>query len=186
MADVLGQILGDLADEGIDGDVLGAVKKAIVKASHGGANVHVNKPSWRDGQLAPGVEAPGEGYVPVGLVPQAGGGTFLAALQAIDFVGRNQKPYQARRLLVATVRTGATAVGRLLAKMFVGTDLMMGTLQAIDIELLGAATAFDTVMHFMQAPPGVEITVSVAIAGTALANADTIFASLQFLGHIIH
>ena len=63
---VLGSVLGEL--DGLDEDTLhgvgAAVSKAIAKRGGNGATIHVRKPSWRDGELAPGVNAPQGGRFP--------------------------------------------------------------------------------------------------------------------------
>lgn len=144
-----------------------------------------SRPSWRDGQAAPGVMLPDEGMVPLGMTPDNGTGTFAAPATKITWLGQLQKPYRAERLLVSVVRTGATAVGRLLGQFFVGVDLNMATIQGVDIESIGSPTAFGTRMTLLQAPPGVIISVPVTLS-SALTAPDTIFASIMWTGRIIH
>lgn len=183
---IMGDVMGELEDQGLSGAVLGQVEAAVARVARKvGTQVTVHKPHWRNGELAPGVMAPGEGKVPIGMVAQAGGGTFTATLSSIDFVGRNQKPFKPVRILATTVRTGASATGRLLTKMYVGTDLMQGTLAAIDLELIGAPTSFDTEVDFLQGPPGVEVTFSIVLSA-APTGGDTIFATMMCLGKIVH
>jgi hypothetical protein len=183
------EVVGDLlGEEGLDGeevaDILGAVKAA---RGRGRMLRLPAKPSWRSGQLAPGVMTPQEGLVPLPMTAQAGSpvGTFTATLPSITFLGRLQKPYRAERLLVSSVRTGATSTGRLLGQIFVGTDLQQAQINGFDLELIGPATAFGTRLTLLQAPPGVEINVAVTLS-SGLTAPDTIFASMLFLGRVVH
>lgn len=185
--DVMGDVMGD-----VDGDeVVGAAPPHPGHwrhgAHHGGhrGGLVVKRPGWRGGQLAPGVMAPDEGMVPLGMTPATNNGTFTSTISQITWNGQLQKPYRAERLLVSTVRTGTTAVGRLLGQFFVGVDLNMATIQGVDIELYGAVTAFGTRLTLLQAPPGVIITVPVTLS-SALTNPDTIFATIQWSGRIVH
>jgi len=156
-------------------------------AGAGMQNVQIpQRPQWREGQAAPGVMLPDEGMVPLGLTPDDGTGTFTATSPGrITWIGRMQKPYRAERLLVSSVRTGATATGRALGQFFVGVDLNQGTLQPVDIELIGAATAFGTRLTLLQAPPGVELSVPVSLSSTPTGT-DSIFLTLMWTGRIVH
>src|SRR6516225_2227630 len=85
-------------------------------AHHGGHPRHMqipDRPEWR-AQMAPGVIMPDEGMVPLPMAPLANNGFFSATFPQITFQGQLQKPFRAERLLVSTVRTGPSAVGRLL------------------------------------------------------------------------
>jgi hypothetical protein len=143
------------------------------------------KPDWRRGELAPGVQAHDEGMVPLPMMPLTNGGTFTASISSIMWQGQLQKPFRAERLLVSVVRTGSSAVGRLLGQFFVGTDLQQADLSGLDIELIGATTAFGTRMTLIQAPPGVLIRVPVTLS-SPLTTSDTIYATMMFLGRWIH
>lgn len=142
------------------------------------------KPGWR-AQLAPGVIQPDEGLVPLPLQPLQNGGNFAAAVPQITFQGQLQKPYRAERLLVSVVRTGASATGRLLGLLWVGTDLQQGDIFGFDIEVFGAATAFGTRLTCKAAQPGVLIRL-VVNASTVPTGTDTIYASVQFAGRVVH
>jgi hypothetical protein len=188
---VLGSVLGEL--EGLDDDVLHgvgeAVHHAITARKHGGGHhIHVKKPAWRSGELAPGVNAPQGGQVPLPLNALSQGGVFsvAAGLGSITFEGKLQKPYRAERLLASTVRVGATAVARCIGQIFVGVDLNQAQLQGVDVEVLGAPTAFDTRMQLMQAPPGVSISILVSLFGPAPTGTDSISLTMFFLGEVIH
>lgn len=180
VGDVLGDVLGDM-DGDVDGEVIGAV------TSKGKLLRLPPKPGWRSGQLAPGVMSPQEGLIPLPMTAQAGSppGTFVATLSAITFQGQLQKPFRGERVLVSVVRTGATAVGRLLTQIFVGTDLQQAEVTGFDIELIGVATAFGTRLTLMQAPPGVLIRMLITLSA-GLTAPDTIFASMLVLGRVIH
>jgi hypothetical protein len=191
---VLGEVLGEL--DSLDGDVLGAVAQAVSTAvtKRGGrlppavAHVALQKPSWRHQEVAPGVNLPQSGQVVLPLTPLSANGTFSSVATAITFEGRLQKPYQAERLMATTVRTntGGTATARCLAQIFVGVDLNQAQLQGVDVELLGAANAFDTRMRLMQAPPGVAISLLTTLFGSSPTGTDTIALTMFFLGEVVH
>ncbi len=167
------------------GDVMGADLMGVGAAHHRMHRIPP-RPDWRN-QLAPGVIQPDEGMVPLALAGQAGTpfGTFSATVPVITFQGQLQKPFRAERLLCSTVRTGASAVGRLLTVLYVGTDLQQAEITGWDAELIGAATAFGTRLTCKAAEPGVFIRAVVTLSN-ALAGTDTIFANLTFMGRIIH
>jgi hypothetical protein len=172
--EVVGDVLGD------DNDI----PAPPPPQSNGRSMISVQKPSWRNRQLAPGVNSPDEGLMPLPMTPQTNNGVFTATINQITWQGQLQKPFRAERLLVSSVRTGTSAVGRLLGQFFVGTDLQQAEIQGLDIELIGATTAFGTRMTHVQAPPGVLIRIPVTLS-SALTSTDTIFASMMFLGRII-
>lgn len=184
---VLGSVLGEL--DGLDDDMLHGVGAAVAKAIQkrgGGAHVTLHKPSWRGGEAAPGVNLPQSGQVPLPLLALSAGGIFSATVSSITYEGRLQKPYRAERLLASTVRTGATATARCIGQIFVGVDLNQAQLQGVDVEVLGAPTAFDTRMELMQAPPGVAISVLTTLFGAAPTGTDTIALTMFFLGEVVH
>lgn len=171
--EVLGEILG--YDEVIGADPT-PVRHRLMRVPH--------KADWRH-QLAPGVIQPDEGMVPLPLVGSGGSNTFTATVSMITFQGQLQKPYRAERLLVSTVRTGTSATGRLITLPFVGTDLQLADINGIDIELVGQANSFGTRLTLKAAEPGVLIRLQSTLS-SALTGTDTIFASLMFLGRVIH
>jgi hypothetical protein len=187
---VLGQILGEL--DNLDGDVLGAVAQTVSKAiakRGGGAQVTMNKPHWRHGEMAPGVNLPQSGQVPLPLTPLTASGIFSSVATSITFEGRLQKPYQAERLMasVSRINTGGSVGSiQVLAQIFVGVDLNQAQLQGVNIELLGAANAFDTRMRLLQAPPGVAISLLCNLFGGAPTGTDVLATSMFFLGEVIH
>ena len=183
---VHGDVMGDVMGDEMDGDyVLGAAAPALARAGRGPRRLAIpNRPRWRN-QLAPGVIQPDEGMVVLPLAPQAGGGTFSATVTTITFQGQLQKPYRAERLLVSVVRTGATATGRLLGQLFVGTDLQQAEIAGWDVELVGQPTAFGTRLTTKAAEPGVLIRLQIVLS-SGLTGTDTIFASMMFLGRVIH
>lgn len=185
--DVQGDVMGDVMGYDDEAQVVGYDDTGypiVVGARRAGRRrpmVALNKPGWRNGQLAPGVIAPDQGLLPLPM----GNFTFTAAAQTFTFQGQLQKPFRGERLLVTTVRTGTTAVGRLLGQPFVGTDLALLDIQPIDIEQIGATTAFGVRLTMKPAQPGVFIRI-VTVLSSALAGTDTIFASVQLLGRNIH
>jgi hypothetical protein len=159
--------------------VVGAPKRRVRR--RGRSLVSVHRPNWRNGQLAPGVIAPDQGLLPLPM----GNFTFTATAQTNTFSGQIQKPFRGERWLVTTVRTGASAVGRLLGQPFVGTDLALLDINPIDIEQIGAGNAFGVRLTMKPAQPGVFIRL-VTTLSSALAGTDTIFASIQLLGRNVH
>jgi len=186
--DVVGdEIMGEIMGYDEEGNmVVGAAPAPRAAAPAHRVMKIAPKPQWR-AQLAPGVIQPDEGMVPLTLLGQAGSppGTFSATIPSITFQGQLQKPYRAERLLVSTVRTGTSAVGRLITTPFVGTDLQMADINGFDAELVGQPGSFGTRLTLKAAEPGVLIrlvtNLSVVLAGT-----DTIQANFTFLGRIIH
>lgn len=197
------EVVGD--EDGVDGDVMGDVMgysgamgdyegaaqvvgyddsgyPIVVGAARPKARpmVRLTKPGWRSGQVAPGVIAPDQGMLPLPM----GNVTFTASAQTFTFSGQIQKPFRGERLLVTTVRTGTTAVGRLLGQPFVGTDLALLDITPIDIEQIGALNAFGVRLTMKPAQPGVFIRIVTSLS-SALAGTDTIFASVQLLGRAI-
>lgn len=144
-------------------------------------NVQVHRPGWRQSTLAPGVIAPDQGLLPLPM----GNFTFALAAQTNTFQGQMQKPFRGERLLVTTVRAGATSVARILGLLFVGTDLAQLDISPVDIEQLGAPNAFGVRLTMKPAQPGVFIRL-VCTLSNALAGTDTIFTSVQLLGRNLH
>jgi hypothetical protein len=170
-------IVGEVMGDDMQGEVMGAGSRMMRMP---------RKPGWRR-QLAPGVIQPDEGMIPLPMAAQAGtpAGTFVAALTSITFQGQLQKPFRPERLLVSVVRTGASATGRLLAQLFVGTDLQQAEIAGWDAEVLGAVTAFGTRLTCKAAEPGVFVRLVVTLSA-APTGTDSIFASIMFLGRVIH
>ncbi len=168
------------------GDVMGyeEVGRAARKPARG-AVIAVKKPNWRGNQLAPGVHTPDEGLVPISLNGPGGGNVFSATNQAITFSGFAQKPFLAERLLLRVVRTGTTAVGSLVARLFAGTDLMQADINPLDLELIGQVNGFGLRMSMKPVQPGVLIQFPTTLT-TALTTTDTIAVSMMLLGRIVH
>lgn len=183
--DVMGDVMGNYGGPMDDSQVVGYDDSGYpIVVGRGRARrpmVAVSKPGWRSGQLAPGVIAPDQGMLPLPM----GNFTFTASTQTFTFSGQLQKPFRGERLLVTSVRTGATAVGRLLGQPFVGTDLALLDINPVDIEQLGAGNAFGVRLTMKPAQPGVFIRI-VTTLSSALTGTDTIFASVQLLGRVIH
>jgi hypothetical protein len=193
--EVVGAILGEL--DSMDGEDLGAVLGALRRHRKSSATGHprgrgapglhghgMHKPSWRHRELAPGVNEPGEGVVPLTMIGSPGS-VFQAGTGAITWSGQLQKPFQSRRLLFTTARSGPTAIGLVTGQIFVGVDLNQAAIQPVDLEALGAPTAFDTGLSLMQAPPGVIVQI-ISTVSTVPTSPDTVTCSASFLGHIIH
>lgn len=144
----------------------------------------LQKLGWRKTQLAPGVIAPDQGMLPLPLAGQPSN-TFALATQQITFEGQIQKPFRGERLLVSVVRTGASATGRILGQLFVGTDLQQLDVPQFDVEQVGAPNAFGVRLTMKPAQPGVFIRLVCGLSNP-LAGADTIFASVTLLGRLVH
>lgn len=146
--------------------------------------VIVRRPGWRAGQLAPGVIAPDQGLLPLPLTGQPSN-TFTSVLNNITFEGQIQKPFRGERLLVSVVRTGTTAVGRLISQLFVGTDLQQLDVPGFDAEQVGDPAAFGVRLTMKPAQPGVFIRL-VTTLSAALTSPDTIYATVTLLGRNVH
>jgi hypothetical protein len=191
---VLGEVLGELSS--LDGDVLGAVQQQVSKEmarrgqQGGGAYVHLQKPHWRGGEMAPGVNLPLSGQVPLPLIPLTGNGVLTTANPSITFEGKLQKPYQAERLLTVATRAnvgGSASLVQVVGQIFVGVDLNQAQLQPVNLEVLGAGNSFDTRMRLFQAPPGVIVSILASLfpSGT-ISGTDSVAVTLMFLGEVIH
>jgi hypothetical protein len=182
--DVEGDVVGDVVGYSDDGHpvIVGARRK---RGRRGGGMVRVNKASWRRTQLAPGVIAPDQGLLPLPLTGSTGVNTFSAALANITFEGQLQKPFRGERLLVSVVRTGASAVGRLIGQLFVGTDLQQLDVAGFDIEQVGDPQAFGVRLTMKPAQPGVFIRLVTAL-NVVLAGTDTIATTVTILGRNVH
>jgi len=170
----------------VTGDVAGrAMPRPPALRRHAAmARVPVQKPAWRQPQLAPGVIAPDEGLVPLPL-QGVGGSTFTSAITQIIFQGQLQKPFRGERLLVDVVRTGTSAVGRLMTQIFIGTDLQQADILPVNAQTIGAITGFGIRLTMKPAQPGVLIRLLTTLS-TPLTGSDTIFASVDLLGRIVH
>lgn len=162
--------------------VVGRAKHRPVQHRRG---TYGRKPMWRESQMAPGVIAPDEGMLPLPLTGSGGTNTFVAGLTTITFQGQLQKPFRGERLLVSTVRTGASAVGRLISQLFVGTDLQQLDVQGFDAEQVGTPQAFGVRLTMKPAQPGVFIRL-VTTLNAALSGTDTIVTTITVLGRAVH
>lgn len=148
----------------------------------------IQSPPWRP-MVAPGTPPVGEGHVPMPLNPETFGGTWgaggAAAGATITFSGRPQKPFKPTRLLISATKSGATAVGRLIGQVFVGTDLQQGELGNIDLETLGAGGAFDTWISFKQVEPGVWLRMQATLSAFPTAPDFETYVT-TCIGHYLH
>lgn len=176
----LAPVTGDVVGYDDDGNeiVVGARRRRV-------ARVAVRKPGWRQTTLAPGVIAPDQGLLPLPLTGSNGSNTFAAAVPSITFEGQLQKPFRGERLLVSVVRTGASAVGRLISQLFVGTDLQQLDVAGFDAEQVGDPAAFGVRLTMKPAQPGVFIRL-VTTLSAVLAGTDTIFTTVTILGRNVH
>ncbi len=173
--DVVGDVVG-YEDDGSPIVVTGRKRRRMMRLPP--------KAGWRSTQLAPGVIAPDQGLLPLPLTGTHGN-TFDASVANITFEGQLQKPFRGERLLVSVVRTGASAVGRLISQLFVGTDLQQLDVTGFDAEQVGDPGAFGVRLTMKPAQPGVFIRLVTALS-TALSGTDTIFATVTVLGRNVH
>jgi hypothetical protein len=207
MGDVLGMdvvgddVLGeDLEGEDLEGEeevIVGAVAvnprtgrrrmihRRALGAKKGGPTLQLPpKPNWRKNEVAPGVQAPMEGMVPLPLIGTPSS-TFAVAVPTITFVGQVQEPFRPERLLVSVVRTGTSAqTPRILGQLFVGTKLQQAQIAPFDIELFGTANAFGVRLTCTQLVPGVFVNLQCSLSA-AVTGSDTIFVNANFLGRVI-
>ncbi len=176
-----GEVLGEQELAEIVGEVLGARHRGGMRR-HGASIRLPPKPKWRTHQIAPGVNAPMVGKVPLPLRPDVNGGVFNTANPVINFTARPQKPFQPLRLLSTVVLT-APAVGFVqLNTIFVGTDLQQAQLGGFDVAFF-APTAFDVMLELTPAEPGIDIQLQCSFNGTISTGSAAV--SLLFLGHYI-
>lgn len=188
-------------DDEVEGDVMGEQMQVVGYDDDGteivvgraparrrrGASIRVHRPGWRTTQMAPGVIAPDQGLLPLPLTGITGNefSTAVGTASTITFQGQIQKPFRGERLLVSTVRTGATAVGRLLSQLFVGTDLQQLDIGGFDAEQVGTPTAFGVRLTMKPAQPGVFIRLVTTLT-TPVSGTDTILATVTLLGRLVH
>lgn len=176
-ADVMGDVIGARGRR--RGRRRGGKRKGLIDLS--AARV----PSFRQTQLAPGVQAPDEGMLPLPLRPDRNGGQFSATTNNITFEGSLQKPFRGERLLVSVDRQGTSATGFLDTLMFAGTDLQQVDIQRVDLEQVAAQQAFGVRLAMTPAQPGVRYAFDIVLS-TPLTAPDVINVRLQILGRVIH
>ena len=166
---------------GYDGNGYPIVISGRRRGQRGVHQVQVQKPNWRQSQLAPGVIAPDQG-----LVDAADGLVHVHGERAGQHLqGQVQKPFRGERFLSRVVRTGTTATGTILAQLFVGTDLAMLDVAPVDLESLSNPQAYGVRLTMKPAQPGVFIR-AVTTLDTVLTTTDNIKITLQLLGRNIH
>jgi len=150
----------------------------------GGGLIAVAKPNWRRGQVAPGVQAPDEGLVPITFEPQEGP-QFTATLNYIQFTAKTQVPFRGERLLVDVVRSGTSAAApRLIGQMFMGIGLQQANIKGFDIETVGRSDAFGVRMAMQPIEPGVDGNILLRLSAN-LTTTDTITVSITVMGRNI-
>jgi hypothetical protein len=184
-ADVLGEVLGEVLGIDTMGDLDGMSTVGRRRRQKRARAALMAKPGWRAGQVAPGVQLPREGLEPLPLVPDTNGGQFTAAVTAIRWSARPQRPFRGERLLVQVLRSGASAAALAVLGQgfFVGTALQQLQIGGLNLEFF-AATAFGVRLDLMPAEPGIDITTLVNLSG-ALAGADFINVQMMLLGRSI-
>lgn len=180
-----GSVLGEL-----DGDVDGTFSVVGARRAAKRRLITVpKKPGWRSGELATGVQQADEGMLPMPLIGSGGTNVFSVAQgnAPITFQGQMQKPYRAERLVFIVTRNGASGANlRVQGQIFVGTDLQQGELGLVDLESLGAPTAFGLRLTCTPAAPGVFLRIQSQLVGGVLAGSDTMMVTTYFMGRVIH
>jgi hypothetical protein len=185
-------VVGD-DDDDVSGDVMGIAAQVVGYDDAGypivvhgaprkrkGPVVKLRKPGWRQPVLAPGVNAPDEGMETLPM----GNFTYTAAAQIFTYSGQVQVPFRGERWLIRVIRTGTSAVGVILAQLFMGKDLAQLDVAPIDLESLAAPGSFGTRLTHKPVQPGVFIR-AITSLHTPLTASDTIFCSLQLIGRDI-
>lgn len=184
------RVVGYYPGTGVYGDyVAGAAPAPMLPVVHPGHGGHpIQSPPWRP-MNAPGSPPLGEGHVFMPLNAETFGGQWgngqAAAGATITFTGRPQKPFKATRVIVRGTKSGATAVGNLIGQVFVGTDLQQGDLGNVDLESIGAATAFDTWVSWKQAEPGVAIKIQATLTAFPTGTDFELY-TITVVGHYLH
>lgn len=184
LGEVLGEVLGiDTMGDDTEGMSTVGLRRALARRSMG----IMKKPSWRKGQLAPGVQAPREGLEPLPLVPDTNNGVFNATNPNITWRARPQRPFRAERLIATVLRSGATAaaVSAVTTGIFIGTQLQQLQIGSYSFDFF-SPNAFGVRLDLQPAEPGIDI----AIGGTVspagiLSGTDFIAVQLIFLGRSI-
>lgn len=148
-------------------------------------------PAWRGGMLAPGLPAPQEGQVVLPLrALTTDTFTFAGGLQTLTFQGRPQKPFKANRLIVVASHIpaapgGPTTPAKVLGKVYVGTDPQQATLSNMQLEAIGAPTAFGTDLEFVQAEPGVDFNIDAILSIPLAIDGETVQVNIDAIGRWI-
>lgn len=163
---------------------MGRGKKAgrpRVMSMPGGGVAVMRKPDWRQRQVAPGVQAPSEGLVPIQFNPVEAT-AFSASVNFLTFTARSQVPFRGERLLVEVVRVGTSVANiRLIAQMFMGIGLQQANIQGFDLETVGKTDAFGVRMAMQPIEPGVDGNLLVRTT-SAPTTTDTITAYITVMG----
>lgn len=144
-------------------------------------------PGWRGNMLAPGVPSPGEGLVPLPMTGAANGLFVQGGLTTQIFNALTQNPFKPVRLMfivthLPAVAGGPTTQARVQGQIFVGTKPQQSALGQIDLESLGAPTAFGTDIDFDQAEPGVGVQLQTSLSTPLTIPGETILVNAYFLG----
>lgn len=182
LGEVLGEVLG--IDTMGDLDGMATVGRRHRRRHHG--HHLMQKPHWRMGQLAPGVQSPREGMEPLVMTPSNATGVFSATVTNITYTARPQRPFRGERLLTQVIRSGTTAAAAAPVAtngIFVGTALQQLTIGALPLEFF-TPTAFGVRLDLMPAEPGIDITMQTNLTA-ALTTTDTLTLLVMILGRSI-
>ena len=141
------------------------------------------RPTWRQGQISPGVWGPRQGLELLPLTPDAGGGVFSPTTTNINYTARPQRPFRGERLLASVRRTNAAGITVLCGGIFIGTSPQLVELGNFDIEFF-SPTAFGVRMSMTPADPGILVRLPCFTSSTPAAG-DALAVTLVLLGHTI-
>lgn len=184
----MGEVLGELL--GIDTSTMGmsTVGRRRRHRGHHGNSMHViDKPSWRQHQLAPGVQSPSEGLEPLPITPDNGTGVFISTTSLVTWRGRPQRPFRGERLLAQVLRSGTSTAGvsAQTTGVFVGTALQQLQIGTFNLEFF-TQQAFGVRLNMIPAEPGIDISIGVTVNPTGtISGSDFINVELLLLGECL-
>ena len=121
------------------------------------------------------------------LTPQTNGGVFSAAVAAISYQARPQRPFRGERPLVTLQATGASAVGVQPFSTLITVGVIPQQVEIGNIPItLWAATAFGVRLAMTDAAPGVLINFPVQLpTPNPIAGADTLLVQIALIGRVL-
>lgn len=179
---VIGSVMGDV-DGDIDGEVDGDEVGRRGRRHRGRMLALPAKPSWRKGEVAPGLHAPRDGLQILPLTADLNGGVFAPTVTNIVFSARPQKPFRGERLLVTSAHSNATDGNPILGQLFIGNEPQMIEIADFPIEVF-TPTAFGVRLTMSPAQPGILIQLRCHTLKTPGVG-ETIAVFCQILGHAI-
>jgi hypothetical protein len=188
-AQALGEVLGEML--GLDTSTMGMAtvgRRHRHHGHHGGRSMQViQKPAWREHQLAPGVQSPSEGMEPLPITPDNGTGIFISTSSLVTWRARPQRPFRGERLLAQVLRSGTSTAGvsANTTGVFVGTALQQLQIGSYNLEFF-TQQAFGVRLNMIPAEPGIDISIGVVVNPTGvISGSDFINVELLLLGECL-